>query len=532
MAAQLVDHHDPEFVKVVLSTHPAPKGPDRVDPETGEFVAGELLWEKGIRLHGAQAEIINNRSRFKQLGGGWRFGKSFIGGLEIYLDFVWRWKIRRRTADLWGVLGDSYSMAQAEMHVIAKLLTEAKIPFEMRQPDNQAWKITFPWCEAEIVTLTASDVTKIASKPYRGIVIAEAAQVPEEAFVNARGRVGETRGWVTLEGTFESTKSDWYHRQAIAWSKPGAMGVFFAGPSWDNRVVYPLGMEEDELQRASREEPPRTFREKYGGEPVKRSDMAIEEADDRYHVRHRYPRLKTSYDPEQPVFLWSDPGTAHGYAVFAVQFDGQRANPNSMGNEAWVIDAVYRWNQTAEQIIAECAGKQWAGNVHQAVMDFAARQRRAEGPPIVEQWTKGWREQTGNPLYVVANQVPLAPGYEIHRRALLNCWDEEEAQREFNADGKIRSHIVDPDGPKLYFDPLAAAPMFGGLVDGVSYGGEYNLHHMKKDRSGTVTADAYIDVDNDGVKAVNYGAYHHFGPAGTRHRNTMVGAVPWSMTTR
>lgn len=529
MATQLIDHHDPRFVEVVLSKHPAPRGPDREDPATGEVIVGAQLWDKGIRLQGNQREIINCRARFKQVGGGWRGGKSFMGGLEIYLDFMWRWQIRGITDDLWGVLGDSYAMTQEEMRHLDRLLAEANIPHDFKTPDNQAWRITFEWCKAEIVTMTASDVTKIASRPYRGIVIAEAAQTTEEAFVNARGRVAQTRGWVLLEGTFESTKGPWYHQQAERWKKDGAMGVFFALPSWENLVVYPGGRTDPEILRAELEETPRTFKEKYGGEPTKRSDMAIEEADERFHIAYRYPRLRTSYDPEQPVYLWSDPGTAHGYAVLAVQFDGQRANPHSTGNVAWVIDAVYRWNQTAEMVIAECASRPWAPNVAQAVMDFAARQRRAEGPPIIEQWAKGWLKETGNRLYVVANQVPLAPGYEIHRRALLNSWPEDEARREFNADGHMKSAIVNPEGPRIMFDPAAAPPLFGGMVDGIQYAGEYNLHRMKKDRQGTITADEYVDVDNDAIKAASYGLYYHFGPAGTKHIHHAGGSIPWNI---
>ncbi|MDX9738732.1 MAG: hypothetical protein RBT53_11365, partial [Azonexus sp.] len=486
MASQLIDWPDEKFIDTVLSKLEAPRGPDRIDPETGEVIVGEKLWDRGLRLQGNQRKVLISRARFKQVAGGWRAGKSVVSALAIFLDMMWRVFVRGVRNDLWGVLADTYGMATEEMRHLSRFLTEAGIHHDMKTPENQSWKLTVPGWGVEVRTLTASDVTKIASRPYRGIVMAEAAQTVEAAWVNARGRVTETRGWVLLSGTFEATKGPWYHQLAESWSKPGALGEFYSLPTWENLVIYPGGREDPEILDAESSFPPAVFLEKFGGVPVKRSDIAMVGADERWQVRHRYPHLKTSYDPEQPVYLFSDPGIAHAYAVFAVQFVGQGLDRRKMGAVAWVIDAIYRWNRSAQEIIAECAARPWAPNVETIVMDFAARQRRAEGPPIIEQWAKGWRELTGQALHIVANPVPLQAGYDIHKRALLNTWPEDEANRMFNSDGKLRQ-FVDPDGPRLYFDPIAAAPMFGGMVDGVQYAGEYNLHRMKKNREGTVT---------------------------------------------
>lgn len=520
VAEKLVDWAPAKFISHVLGKHPAPKGPDRVNLETGEVLIGEKLWESGIRLQGNQRALIEDATRFIQAGGGWRGGKSYVGAMRIYVDFMWRRGVRGVKDDLWGVLADSYSMAQEEMRHLDRLLSEAGIPHEFRTPEFASWHITFPDSDCEVVTLTASDVTKIASRPYRGIVIAEAAQTVREAWVNAQGRVGETRGWILLEGTFESAKGAWYAQQALAWSKPDAIGVFYSLPSWENLVVYPGGREDPEILSAEKRFSPEEFAEKYAGLPTKRSDLVMRYANDRFHIAHRYPSLRRSYDPDQPVFLWSDPGTSHAYATFAVQF---------WGNVAWVVDAVYRWDRTAEDIIAECAARPWAPNVELAVMDFAARQRNANGPAVVEQWTNGWRRHVGRSLWVETQPVPLAAGYDIHRRALLNSWPEEDAQRSFNADG-TRHVVVDPEGPRLMFAPEAAAPLFGGLVDGREYAGEYNLHRNRKNREGAVVGDDPIPIDDDAIKAISYGLYWHFGVTGLKPRALGVESVQWEMS--
>lgn len=532
---QLTDWAPIEFTLSVLAKHPAPIAPDRIDDATGEVIVGKAMWDRGIRLQGQQTRIMASRARFKQVGGGIRGGKSFVGGLAIYIDFLWRNSVRGVKSDLWGVIGDSYSMAQEEMRHLSRLLEQGGIPHDFRTPENAAWHITFPFCESEVVTLTASDLTKIASRPYRGLVVAEAAQTVLEAYKRAVERVSQTRGWVLLEGTFENAKGSWYHQLAYAWQKPDAEGVFFSLPTWENTLIYPGGRDDPEILARELRTPPAEFMERFGGEPAKRSDLAIEYADERYHVKHRFPYLKTSFDPEQPVYLFSDPGTAHAYSVLAVQMvpggtretptltDGMMIDPDlkwvrsvPVANIVWVIDTIYRWDRMATQIIQECAARPWAKNVELAVMDFAANQRRAEGAPIVEQWAKGWREAVGQHLGIVASPVPLSAGYSIHKRALLNSWPEEDAERMFNSDKRLRK-LVDHDGPRLMFDPAAAAPLFGGDVDNRFYEGEYNLHRKRKNREGIVTSDDYIALNDDAIKALNYGLFWYFGPAGQKH---------------
>ncbi len=508
----------------ILAKHPAPRHPETQEP----------LWESGIRLQGNQTKLITSRARFKQARGGIRGGKSFVAALFIYLDALWRELETKVGDDLWGVVADSYAMAQEEMRHLDRLFTEAGIPHDFHTPVNQSWRITFPHKKAEIVTLTASDVTKIASRPYRGMVMAEASQMVWEAFINCRGRVTQTRGWVLMEGTFERSGA-WYYQVAEEWSKDGAVGESYPLPSWENLAIFPGGRDDPAIRSEETDLEPELFLERYGGEPGKRSDRAMRYADERYQVRFRFPRLRESYDPERPVILAIDPGTAHAYAVIAFQLWRVEDTGLVVGaeagkaNVAWAIDAVYRWGRTAEQMIEECAAKEWAPRVWEAVMDFAGTQQRSEGPPNIEQWAKGWREKTGHPLAIHANPVPLHAGYDVHKRALLNAWPEDDAQRSFNADKRLRS-VTNPTGPRLMFDPAAAVPLFGGMVDGQRYLGEYNLHHMRKNREGTVTRDEYVDTDNDAIKAISYFTYWLFGAHGDRSEQIGFGSVPWRIT--
>ena len=406
--------------------------------------------------------------------------------------------------DLYWVVGPTYDQAEEEMRHLYRLFTLMEIPCELAEPRHQSWRLTFPHRATVVETKTGAEAARIAGRACRMVAVVEAHQMDENVYRAATERVLETGGGVLVNGTFEPTEFDWFRRMAIEWPQMGenAPGESYPLPTWDNIVVFPGGREDPGILQYLDDFTPSQFMERLGGEPSMSSDLVFPQARKEYHIQHRFPRLKKSFDEERPVVLWSDPGSAHAYAVLAVQM---------WDNVCWVIDAVYRWGRTVTEILKECASKPWAKNVELHVMDFAARQRRAEGPAVVEQWAKGWLDETGNPMWIVAEQVPLHAGYERHKKALLNGWPEMEARQHFNADGAILGNVTNPNGPRLMFAPEAAAALFGPKVDGKPYSGEYFLHRNRKNAAGQFTSDDPIDLNNDAIKAINYGLWHWFG---------------------
>ena len=504
-AAELLHWPPLDYSEAILGGHPAP-----CHPETGE-----KLWDEGIRLHGAQQTIIASKSRYKQVCGGVRGGKSFIGAVSIYLDYLWRQRLGFED-DRWLVVANGYIQTEEEMNHLHRLLEEDGIPHFFSTPKQDSWKISFPHNAAEIQTKTSADVPKISSKAYRGIVIAEANQSVRDVYENCCERTSQTRGWVLLEGTFENALP-WYARMQDEWKKPGAEGETFELPSWDNLVNFPGGREDPEILLQESKTSPERFMERYGGRAGKRSDLVMRYADERFCVRERFPNFGTSFDPEGEVWLFGDPGGTHAYAIAAIQFE---VDPVTKAETAWVFDTIYRWNTTAGQIIEECAARPWAKNVAGIVLDFAARQHNSSGAPNTEQWELIWPQKTGQRIAVFTQPVPLQLGYDVHKRALLNSWPEEVAQDTFNRDRLLR-RVTDPSGNKLMFAPGAAPALWGGTVDNTFYQGEYALHRQRKNREGTQIGDDPIDADNDLIKALNYGLYAKWGPSGLRQRIDM-----------
>ena len=493
------DYPDPRFIQHLLNQQPAPK--DRV--------THKKMWDKGMKLFGAERDdgqraMMFDPYMFKHCAGGVRGGKSEGGAWAIYQDSMWRKDVRQIENDIYGVIGDTYEMAKEEMRHLSRYYTNAGIPHKLSKPKNASWDITFPDCDQEIVTLSGDDEEKIASRPYRAIVVGEAMQADYAVIENAEDRIEESRGWMLSEGTFEMKNKlgVWFRKRAVEWQEASAIGKFYSLPSWDNFVVWPGGRTDPDILRIERIRGPLRFMERYGGKPMKRSDSVMMYADRRWHVKRRFK--DTSFDPSRPVFVFIDPGREHAFAVVAAQF---------VGNVCWVIDCVYRHQKTIDDIVSEVAMKEWSTKIDTFVFDHqGSRQNRSEGDAVMSQWAKAWLRRTGFRANYTSVPTPVRSGYELHNTALRNAWPEDEAQKVWG--GNDHRVITDVTGPRVYFDPDAEGPFFGGDdVDGVEYLGEYELHVYRRTPEGEIAPgqNPIVDADNDAIKALSYGFWWYWG---------------------
>ena len=426
----------------------------------------------------------------------------------------------------WAVVGPDYVQSRPEMLFLNAMCQQVGLEVKASFPLSGAWRLSFPGIPNCLVeTKTSKDLTALAGVPYRGMVIAEAGKHAEGVLNTCRERVNEDFGWVFLCGTFEESKGPWYSRLAREWESPESVGQSWYSPSWENPVTYPLGRQDPRIVAEAREMPPEVFNERYGGRPQRPSRLLMKYADPKFHIRRRFGPDDSSYDPEQPVYLAIDPGIANAFSVAACQFDE---------NTTWVIDCVHRWGRTVNQIVGECTRKPWASNVTDVIIDVAGNARRPEGDPVSKSWRRIWEEQMDAKLSFHSSRVSVDDGYEIHNTALFNAWPVKEANEQWNSNGEIpQDQIVDANGPRLFYDPMAAPPAFGGMVDGRKYAGEYNLHQKRVDMSGQVLSDKPIQRDCDLIKAMNYLLWWRYGPAGNRphprKRRRLQKGVAWKL---
>lgn len=305
------------------------------------------------------------------VAGGERAGKSYVSAYFLVT--------RAMYGKLFWIIADNYELARPEFNYAADMLGELGAINSTRDISMpKVGKATMRLKTGQYIeTKTADDVRKLAAVAPDGVVIAEAAQCPYEAYLRAIGRTAERRGWVLMSGTFEGSLS-WYADKWTEWQNPTNLegAVSFSLPSWGNPYVYPQGRDDPEIIRleALYERVEGLFDERCGAVPVAPVGLVFREFRHTVHVRD-----DATYDPELPVFLAIDPSAGgNPYSVLACQFRQAtylEPHPDPI-DICVVIDEIYEQGKTDEQMIALAQKEFWWRKVRGGAIDVEAPDSR------------------------------------------------------------------------------------------------------------------------------------------------------------
>lgn len=295
-----------------------------------------------------------------------------------------------------------------------------------------------------IETKSADDVVKLAAQAPDGIIMAEAAQLTYEGYLKCIGRLSETRGWLLMSGTFESSL-DWYSEKFLDWQTGENLeqALSISIPTWSNEAIFPLGREDPEMKRLesvySRVEG--LFDERCGAIPTPPASLIFREF--RYSI-HVTPTA--IFNPALPVYLAVDPSSGGDpYAVHACQFPPcscPTPHPDTIDN-CYVIDEYYENKVSTEEIVKELSTRPWWKRVEGGAIDVEAPDER-----------KRWRKY--GKINLVAKKIDQFAG--IRRLKSFLYWKREEGSWIFT------------ERPHLYVNPKCK-----GL--------QYELSHYKRKMS-------------------------------------------------
>lgn len=231
----------------------------------------------------------------------------------------------------------------------------------------------------EIRTISAKDETKIAREEPDGIIGAEASRWSAEAFRRSIGRIARLPyAWFFASGSFESDEGGFHARFEVGQGDNSQRLRSKSIPSYANRHVYPLGEADFRIQELKADYSIDRFMERILGMPAPPRGQVINSLDPTKHIKG-----SLKYDPQEPVYLWMDPGTLV-YCVLFVQI---------IGNQVRVIEEVYEPQAETDVVLFKCRQKVgWRqitlkGNVS----DHAGHQRHMGAPPHL----RSWKEATG-----------------------------------------------------------------------------------------------------------------------------------------
>ena len=171
------------------------------------------------------------------------------------------------------VVGPDYVQAQEEF----RYLLEWSIRLGLVEPGNWSTPAeggrkmtTITGCVIE--TKSAQHTERLASVAPDLIVLCEPGQMSSEVYDTCLARLAERRGHLFMGGTLEDDDKprwQWYEDLAVEWSThvEGQRERSFTLPTWTNRAIYPLGLDDPELQVIRSKTSDYIWRRKYGGQP-------------------------------------------------------------------------------------------------------------------------------------------------------------------------------------------------------------------------------------------------------------------------
>ena len=207
------------------------------------------------------------------LSGGWRAGKTVRGAFKAFCQLL------DPSKRLVWLVGPDYLQCREEFRYIFEWAVQLKLipdPIKMNSglPQNGSrWLRSITGCRVE--TKSAKHPETLASVAPDFVLLCEPGQMSSEVYDMAQGRLLERRGDLWMAGTLENEEGvlrprwQWYEDFAVEWLKnpEGSRERAFCIPTWENTVIFPLGLDDPELQARRAKLPDYTWKRRYGGMP-------------------------------------------------------------------------------------------------------------------------------------------------------------------------------------------------------------------------------------------------------------------------
>lgn len=422
-----------------------------------------------MQVHQASANIII-------VSGGEGSGKSVVTASEIASRYG-TWK---------KVLLVCYKTKSAtnESDYLYDFLKHFGAVKEYHKPDGGNIElITRDGCIVESVSTYAEGARAVTGtgKSYDIIAMLEAGKQRYEVFLACLLRMTRVKNSILiLSGTIEKSEP-WFPDVINRLSQPdnelGAQVVIM--PTWENRAVYPLGLDDPQIKSIRNELGEDLFLERCAGKPAPLHSLVLKEFS---FLTHVFDWVK--YDPSLPVEVWIDPGySGSHYAVLFVQFHPRSYTrqfrselPEASLTDVFVIGSLWTDHAIHEEVIqiikTESPYSTWYNHVMSAVGDVAMFTHPLAGQAPDEVW----RAKTDGRIQIRGKYLLVPDGVDRHH-----------------------TFLKDPEtkSPRIFFNPACQ-----GLI-------EYSRWKRKE-----VGENLYGEPEKqncDLLKAINYGLVYNFG---------------------
>ena len=380
---------------------------------------------------------------------------------------------------IYWLVGAEYLNCEEEfLRIYQDLITLGLPATKSSKVDTPGWiYVKFPDEPVPRISITVKSEARpdaaFARVSPHGILACEAGQLSYNTFNLMNSRTIGRKSWLWLIGTIEKAQP-WFSSMAIAWTIEEDGRKSFQLPTWSNNFLFPLGIDDPEIQRIRRENSDDFFMERIAGKSVPPEGLVFTEFNIEVHVSE-----DVVYIPGEPVYIFVDPGYAGIHALeICHKIDGQYR----------VFDEFHESSTLTKDAIYWCTHQDWWQDAKELAIDPYYRSVHHAQGSIEEIW----RDETG--MIAVDN-----------KRLIVELSDMRLAQY---------LH-VNPQTKKsgLIFNPKCVGVIseFGAIPSPHSGHGEVLAYRKKVGDQGESIGKNPIAANCDGIRALEAGITYYEG---------------------
>lgn len=273
--------------------------------------------------HAGQRDLHANRTRFKVVRCGRRWGKTMFGGHEMATraltpsPFLQRQGLIRPTMG-W-IVGPNYTDTEKEFRIIYDDLRRLGLDRDAIRFVNNAASGDFHLKlanGAEILGKSAAHPDKLVGEGLDWVLMVEAGRHKRITWAQyLRPALSDRRGEAVFSGVPEgkSENSLLYHLYERGQSSRFSSWGSWKRPSWTNDIVFPGGREDPEILEAEEDLTKDEFDRQYGAEFTDKTGLVMKEFDDDIHLGD------FDYEPSWATYMAVDYGFTNPFVVLFIQ---------------------------------------------------------------------------------------------------------------------------------------------------------------------------------------------------------------------
>jgi len=220
-------------------------------------VVKDKVWEGlGYRPHAGQKRIHASLARHRVNAAGRRFGKSQVGGHELFPEVVRAHHNRRLLEELgirmeYWIVGPNYTDAEKEFRVFYNDCRKMKMEFDRpgTYNDSRSGNMQVSMFQGRFLVQakSAAHPESLVGEGLHGVIMAEAAKMKASVWAKyIRPTLSDFTGWSLWNSTPEG-KNHFYEMWQLGQDPSNVEWDSWRQPSWENNFVYRQGITPKQL---------------------------------------------------------------------------------------------------------------------------------------------------------------------------------------------------------------------------------------------------------------------------------------------